>query len=129
MLNAHVRSSPAPRLGGLCVQDFTKKFKEKTSNTWDARTSGAFVKKAGKYQLVEVEDDGGDGDGGGGAVLGKLTREQIEKGQAVLEKVRACACTRTQVESLHLHASPRATPTHFPEPSSRISLSHLHAFP
>ena len=52
-------------------------------NAWAARAS--FVKKAGKYQLVEVEDDD---DAPSGAALGKLTREQIEKGQAVLATIR-----------------------------------------
>ena len=65
------------------IQDFEKKFKDKSANAWAARAS--FVKKAGKYQLVEVEDDD---DAPSGAALGKLTREQIEKGQAVLATIR-----------------------------------------
>lgn len=49
-----------------------------------------FIVRAGKYQLVEVDDD--DEDGGGaceGAALGKLSISQIEKGQAVLAQIRA----------------------------------------
>mmetsp|Transcript_66967 Transcript_66967/g.134995 ORF Transcript_66967/g.134995 Transcript_66967/m.134995 type:complete len:576 (+) Transcript_66967:66-1793(+) len=63
---------------------FEKQFREKTKNAWGARDS--FVKVEGKYQLVEVED--GDGDDGGDAALGKLTRSQVEKGQAVLAQIR-----------------------------------------
>ena len=66
------------------IKDFEKKFKDKSANNWADKAS--FVKKSGKYQLVEVED--GDGDESSGAVLGKLTREQIEKGQAVLATIR-----------------------------------------
>ena len=66
------------------IKDFEKKFKDKTANNWGDKEH--FVKKTGKYQLVEVED--GDGDASSGAVLGKLTREQIEKGQAVLATIR-----------------------------------------
>jgi predicted DNA-binding WGR domain protein len=68
------------------IKSFEKKFKDKTKNTW---TSGAsrdqFVKHDGKYQLVDVEDD----DGGDGAALGKLSAEQIGKGQEVLEQIKA----------------------------------------
>jgi len=70
------------------VKAFEKKFKEKSGNAWADRQN--FVKRDKKYQLVEVEDDGDAGEGGGGAALGKLTREQIEKGQAVLQQVRTC---------------------------------------
>ena len=44
-----------------------------------------FVKHDGKYQLFDVEDD----DGGDGAALGKLSAEQIGKGQEVLEQIKA----------------------------------------
>jgi len=69
------------------IKDFEKKFKDKSANAWSARH--AFVKKAGKYQYVEVEANDGDGDESAGAVLGKLSRDQIIKGQAVLAEVRA----------------------------------------
>ena len=68
----------------VAIKDFEKKFKDKSANAWADKAS--FVKKAGKYQLVEVEDD--DDAGSSGAVLGKLTREQIERGQAVLLSIR-----------------------------------------
>ena len=72
---------------------FTKKFKDKTSNDFDATflnsaTAGGFVKKAKKYQLLHTEDADGDGAGGDdGAPLGKLTEEQIQKGQGVLDEL------------------------------------------
>jgi len=63
------------------VKEFTKKFMEKTSNQWASRDS--FVKKAGKYTIVETEESGG----GDQAPMGKLTEAQIGKGQAVLDKL------------------------------------------
>jgi len=65
---------------------FMKKFKDKTKNDWSARLSGTFVKHDGKYQLVETEE--GDEGGEGEAPLGKLSEEQIRKGQAVLEELK-----------------------------------------
>lgn len=68
------------------IKCFSKKFKDKTKNTWvTGAPASAFVKHDGKYQLVEVEDDAGGGD----ASLGKLSAEQIGKGQAVLEQIKA----------------------------------------
>lgn len=68
------------------IKNFEKKFKDKTKNTWGARDS--FVKYTGKYQLVEM-DEKDDGAAGGDAALGKLSEAQINKGQAVLKKLRA----------------------------------------
>jgi len=42
------------------IKGFEKKFKDKTANNWGDRDN--FVKKPGKYQLVEIEE-GGDDDG------------------------------------------------------------------
>ena len=68
------------------IKSFSKKFKDKTKNTWvTGAPASAFVKHEGKYQLVEVEEDGGGGD----ASLGKLSAEQISKGQAVLGLIKA----------------------------------------
>jgi hypothetical protein len=67
------------------VSFFEKKFKDKTKNNWSNRNS--FVKYDGKYQLVEIEEDGDDG-AVDGAALGKLSQAQIEKGQAVLAQLR-----------------------------------------
>lgn len=66
-------------------KDFCKKFKDKTKNNWEDRAN--FVKHDGKYQFVEIEADGGDG--GGDALLGKLTEAQINKGQEVLADIRS----------------------------------------
>lgn len=46
------------------------------------------MKHSGKYQLVEIDEDD-DGSGGGDALLGKLSEKQINKGQKVLEQIRA----------------------------------------
>ena len=68
------------------IKSFSKKFKDKTKNTWvTGAPASAFVKHEGKYQLVEVEEDGGGGD----ASLGKFSAEQISKGQAVLGLIKA----------------------------------------
>jgi predicted DNA-binding WGR domain protein len=67
------------------IKSFSKKFKDKTKNTWvTGAPASAFVKHDGKYQLVEVEDDAGGGD----ATLGKLSADQIGKGQAVLGLIK-----------------------------------------
>ncbi|ETW01541.1 hypothetical protein H310_06196 [Aphanomyces invadans] len=69
------------------VQLFEKKFKDKTKNNWCNRY--AFVKRDFQYQLVELDaSESGDGGGGGDAAMGKLSAAQIEKGQAVLEKLK-----------------------------------------
>jgi len=67
------------------VKIYGKKFKDKTKNNWEDR--GNFVKHSGKYQLVETtgEDDGDSAD----AALGRLTEDQIKKGQAVLDEIKA----------------------------------------
>jgi len=68
------------------VASFGKKFKDKTKNPWiTGAPASSFVKHEGKYQLVEVEE----GDGGGDAALGKLSADQIGKGLAVLEQIKA----------------------------------------
>lgn len=66
--------------------DFSKKFNAKTGNAWANRDN--FVKKAGKYGLVEVEDVDGDDEVDGTSALGKLSESQIKKGQVVLKKLR-----------------------------------------
>jgi hypothetical protein len=45
------------------IKAFEKKFKEKTKNAWGGKGM-SFIKHAGLYQLVEVEDDDADGDAG-----------------------------------------------------------------
>jgi predicted DNA-binding WGR domain protein len=64
------------------ISGFEKKFREKTKNAWDSR--GHFVKHPGKYQLVETEEGGDDGND---VPLGKLSKTQIEKGQEVLKRL------------------------------------------
>ena len=68
----------------LAIKGFSKKFKDKTKNSWDERDN--FVKHNGKYQLIETE--GGDGDEAcADSVLGKLTESQINKGQRELAEI------------------------------------------
>mmetsp|Transcript_43588 Transcript_43588/g.100454 ORF Transcript_43588/g.100454 Transcript_43588/m.100454 type:complete len:514 (-) Transcript_43588:46-1587(-) len=64
------------------IREFEKKFREKTQNAWAARAS--FKPVDGKYSIVETEDVEGGGDN---APMGKLTAEQIGKGQAVLDSI------------------------------------------
>jgi len=52
-------------------------------NNWSDRAN--FVKHNGKYQLVETEEGGEGGDDD--VPLGKLSKPQIEKGQAVLKNI------------------------------------------
>jgi len=63
------------------VKQFKSKFRSKTGNDWDNRDS--FKARSGKYIIVETEDGGA----GEEAPMGKLTKAQIGKGQAVLEKL------------------------------------------
>lgn len=67
------------------VKEFGKKFREKTTNSWENRSSFTAVK--GKYTLVETEESGGGGQDQ--APMGKLSEAQIGKGQAVLQKLGA----------------------------------------
>mmetsp|Transcript_2345 Transcript_2345/g.3637 ORF Transcript_2345/g.3637 Transcript_2345/m.3637 type:complete len:830 (-) Transcript_2345:156-2645(-) len=65
---------------------FVKNFYEKTGNAWSAYENADFKKKSGRFFPVEIEE--GDG-GAGDAPLGRLTKEQIELGQKVLERIDA----------------------------------------
>jgi len=62
------------------IKAFCKKFRDKTKNAWTDRDN--FVKHNGKYQLVEVEE-GEDED----SPLGRLSEDQIKKGQDVLHTI------------------------------------------
>lgn len=44
----------------MALDDFRKKFKDKTKNEWDERAN--FVKHDKKYQLLERDYGGGDDD-------------------------------------------------------------------
>ena len=50
------------------IKSFEKKFKDKTANNWNERTS--FVPKSGKYTLIEM-DAGADEDAKGEAAESK----------------------------------------------------------
>eukprot|EP00669_Euglena_mutabilis_P002590 TRINITY_DN13254_c0_g1_i1.p1 TRINITY_DN13254_c0_g1~~TRINITY_DN13254_c0_g1_i1.p1 ORF type:complete len:352 (-),score=116.46 TRINITY_DN13254_c0_g1_i1:193-1248(-) len=67
------------------IKGFMKKFKEKTANDWANRSH--FKAADGKYTLVLTEDGEATGSGGNDVPLGKLSKPQIEKGQAVLERI------------------------------------------
>lgn len=67
------------------VSEFSKKFREKTSNSFEDTDKLKPVK--GKYSLVDTEDaEGGAGDE---APMGKLSEAQIKKGQKVLDQLDA----------------------------------------
>eukprot|EP00931_Biecheleriopsis_adriatica_P045323 TRINITY_DN25975_c0_g1_i3.p1 TRINITY_DN25975_c0_g1~~TRINITY_DN25975_c0_g1_i3.p1 ORF type:complete len:696 (+),score=220.31 TRINITY_DN25975_c0_g1_i3:51-2138(+) len=68
-------------------KEFKAKFKQKSGVAFDNKDSHDWKPTIGKYTLVETEEQ--DGGGGDSAPLGKLTEQQIEKGQAVLERLQA----------------------------------------
>jgi len=70
------------------ISSFEKKFKDKTLNNYSAYKSGSFSKKDGKYNVVEMEDEEPGSGNDRSAPMGKLSKTQIEKGQAVLEEIR-----------------------------------------
>jgi len=81
---------------GKAIQSFCKHFEERTGNRFGA---AEFVVKPGKMLRVDVQHkalsakagEGGDGKGdaagGDDQPLGKLSKVQIEKGDAVLDKI------------------------------------------
>eukprot|EP00929_Paragymnodinium_shiwhaense_P008076 TRINITY_DN1119_c0_g2_i1.p1 TRINITY_DN1119_c0_g2~~TRINITY_DN1119_c0_g2_i1.p1 ORF type:complete len:567 (-),score=178.91 TRINITY_DN1119_c0_g2_i1:332-2032(-) len=64
------------------INEFKKKFRDKSGNAWDNRAN--FEAKKGKYIIVETEEGSGGQDS---APMGKLTEAQIGKGQTVLETI------------------------------------------
>lgn len=73
------------------VSQFESKFRDKTGNAWSSRTN--FVKRDGKYQIVETEESGAGGQQQSGSQedaslpLGKLTKKQLEQGLEALEEL------------------------------------------
>jgi len=78
-----------------------KKFKEKSGVLYCNRLSHDWTPVIGKYTLVETDEQEGD-DGGESAPLGKLTPQQIEKGQGVLEKIEEVLNTKSPTEIMDL---------------------------
>lgn len=70
--------------GDKALTFFLKNFQEKTGNTWLEYEGGNFEKKPGKSIVVDVEEGDGKEDD---APLGRLSKEQIEKGQGVLARI------------------------------------------
>mmetsp|Transcript_23511 Transcript_23511/g.36839 ORF Transcript_23511/g.36839 Transcript_23511/m.36839 type:complete len:696 (+) Transcript_23511:42-2129(+) len=68
------------------IAGFEKKFKEKSGVHYCNSATHDWSPTVGKYTLVLTDDKEGEG-GGDNAPLGKLTPEQIEKGQNVLKKL------------------------------------------
>lgn len=71
---------------GAAENIFKKKFREKTGVPYESSATHDWTPTMGKYTLIETDGQEG-GDGGEGAPLGKLSPQQIEKGQAVLKKL------------------------------------------
>jgi len=83
---------------------FKKKFKEKSGVPYDQLSSHDWTPVNGKYTYVETaEQDGADG--GEGAPLGKLSAQQIEKGQGVLEKISNAITKAKKSELLDLSSA------------------------
>lgn len=67
-------------------REFKKKFRDKTGVPHDNVHTHDWTPTIGKYTLVETDEQEG-AEGGENAPLGKLTAQQIEKGQGVLQKL------------------------------------------
>lgn len=67
------------------IKEFEKKFRQKTANHFGTVASNTFSPKSGKYNLVETVETGDATTAD--APLGKLSKTQILKGQAVLDKL------------------------------------------
>jgi len=68
-------------------EKFRGKFRQKSGVDYSCLATHDWTPKVGKYTYVETEEQEG-GEGGDNAPLGKLTPQQIEKGQGVLEKIQ-----------------------------------------
>eukprot|EP01006_Ploeotia_vitrea_P052453 TRINITY_DN67689_c12_g5_i1.p1 TRINITY_DN67689_c12_g5~~TRINITY_DN67689_c12_g5_i1.p1 ORF type:complete len:572 (-),score=151.96 TRINITY_DN67689_c12_g5_i1:109-1617(-) len=77
------------------IAAFKKKFKDKTVNNWEDRDN--FVPRPQKYTLIETEEE--EGTGGDDVPLGKLSKAQIEKGQAVLDQLEPLVDAKKQNRS------------------------------
>ena len=64
---------------------FKSKFKDKSGVHYDMKDAHDWKPIVGKYTLVDTEEQ--EGEGGESAPLGKLTENQIEKGQEVLQRI------------------------------------------
>lgn len=67
-------------------KEFKAKFRTKSGVPYEDKDAHDWKPTAGKYTLVQTEEQEGAG-GDGSAPLGKLTEEQIGKGQAVLLRI------------------------------------------
>jgi len=65
----------------MAIKEFKSKFRSKSCNAWENK--GSFKAVKGKYTLVETEEAGGDAQ----APMGKLSQQQVGKGQGVLDKL------------------------------------------
>eukprot|EP00434_Breviolum_minutum_P001435 symbB.v1.2.001263.t1/scaffold65.1/size366479/10 len=67
----------------IAETQFKAKFKDKSGVHYDMREAHDWTPTKGKYTIVNTEEQ--EGGGGDSAPLGKLTEQQIEKGQDVLD--------------------------------------------
>ena len=106
---------------------FVKNFYEKTGNAWSAYENGDFQKKSGRFFPVETEE--GEG-GAGDAPLGRLTKDQIELGQKVLERIETelkgdnRAKKLTDMSSEFFSKIPTDFKGEIPKPIDTIDLLH-----
>lgn len=81
----------------VAIDSFKKKYRDKTANDWAKRDN--FTPREGKYTLVETdEQEGGGGDSS--APMGKLSVSQIEKGQAILDRIESALGKASEASSL-----------------------------
>lgn len=79
---------------------FKAKFKDKSGVHYDLRESHDWTPTKGKYTIVKTEEQ--EGGGGDSAPLGKLTEEQIEKGQEVLQRMEAALTKKNEKQLVDL---------------------------
>jgi len=79
---------PCGTIAELAEKEFRAKFQTKTGVPYASLATHDWTPKVGKYTYVETEEQEG-AEGGDGAPLGKLSPQQIERGQAVLQKIDA----------------------------------------
>ncbi|CAK8997360.1 unnamed protein product [Durusdinium trenchii] len=82
---------------------FKAKFKDKSGVHYDMKDSHDWKPTVGKYTIVNTEEQ--EGGGGDSAPLGKLTEQQIEKGQEVLQKMETALTKKNAAQLTELSSA------------------------
>jgi len=84
----------------IAETQFKAKFKDKSGVHYDVREAHDWTPTKGKYTIVNTEEQ--EGGGGDSAPLGKLTEQQIEKGQDVLVRMETALAKKNQKQLVDL---------------------------